>query len=131
MAPEPHDIGCRYVFNASAHNYDKYDSSARPPLCTLSEVLLLAVADTMYPIHRHVVESKSELIAAKLRNNDYFRVFFAGTLYKLLHLQVPLPGQFEHVVLDLYGCLCQRCTHRDESVRRAVDQIKDYLLLRE
>ncbi len=129
MAPEPHELGCKYLYEMSTHSYSRIANATNPPLCIMSEVLLLAVADSVYPVHRHVIEPASQLIAKKLANNDFKRVFYAGSLYVMLHIQTPKPAQFEHVILDLYGCHCKSCDRRPRAVEQATQIIKDYLLM--
>ena len=68
MAPQPHDIGLHYLYVTSLHSFlPLSDSRAQvPTLCTQLPVTMLAVHDSLYPVHTHLIDG---LIAHKRLTN--------------------------------------------------------------
>jgi hypothetical protein len=104
MAPHPHDIGLHYLYVTSMHSYlPLSDSRAQAPtLCTLLPVTMLAVNDTLYPVHTHLLDG--------MRPQHRAKVHLWQRTWPLLVLAVPAPFAFDSVLCyHVYGCRCDGC----------------------
>ena len=93
MAPQPHDIGLHYLYVTSLHSFlPLSDSRAQvPTLCTQLPVTMLAVHDSLYPVHTHLIDGL-------LEPHRRAKVRVWQRTWPLLVLAVPAPFFFDSVL---------------------------------
>lgn len=109
--------GIRYLGCAASHEVVALDRVPEPVLSVIqpSKVVLLIVSDTVYPVHKHLLNTLI-VCEKKFQYNDTFKATLWNIQFDAMTLDVPAPYSFNlFLTWYLYGCRCDGCdaSYRD------------------
>ena len=121
--------GIRYLGCPALHEIVTLERVPEPVLSVIrpSEVVLLIVLDTVYPVHKYLLSTLS-VCERKLHYNDTFKATLWNIQFDAMTLDIPAPYSF-HLFLTrhVYGCRCDDCAASYRYYHAQYFQVLNYL----